>query len=1384
LPNLDWERFKALPGAPDDNWERLCRAIVFRNFQAFGRLRAVAQQPGIEFHLSVERYSAVLGAPGRWWGWQCKWYERQPGQQLTATQRNAISDAVQKTEAHVPGVTDWVLWLRRPLTPADQRWFFAIATTMKLHAWTEDDVDALLAGEAEVLRATFFGDLVLTPEALRRLRDGALAPIKDRWIPELHVEVDVEQELRKVLGERSYWPELDARRASLDASISELRELEAGLPDALRPDVSSLLEDLRGLCRTFDDIADALDGPRISDAKALTEAGWTPNVSATQGRSLARRLRRARNPGSIAIQAALAQHRASAKLFVRISEYLSFDFVAVTASAGHGKTYLAAELTNHRGQRPHGIYLPAWPLERRGTLNDLLPHLRGLQVSSIDQLLEAVEAAGIRAGARIPIVIDGLTESEDPVTWRDELTTLRASLARFEHIVVIVTLRPSGEDYALPEGSPKITLRGFDRLTKEAVTRYFAYYKINTGDRWPLLDRFNDPLFLRIFCEATNPSREEPVGPEAVPTSLVAAFFRYREVVVERIANRRGAAIRRYPQDVLKALDTIALSLWDTNRRAMPSDELRELINDANTSWPQSLAHALEDEGVLTRDPDPNGTQRTAILFDAFAGFLIGDSLTRYRNQNDFAAWIAEPAVAARLTVPTRPRIAGRTRIQRAILRRTPAWLRPWLRLPRRTPANLPSASLDETHPLAADIRKALVGVLPRAFRIHLWPLLEGDLRMDALVDATELEGMHLDAATVEEIQRVALLWPRTPRVPDLFARLQVTRDAPQHPLNVVLVDRLLAAQAVADRDLRWSEWVRRTRDQHLEDLQQLTATWQARSDRGAEDRLRAIWVKWLLTSTDRQLRDHATGALYWFGRGDPSALFDLIRDSLETNDPYVPERLLAAAFGVMMAAPGESREFGDELSEFLDGLWAAYCGETAVSPTEHWLIREYVRGIVEVAQRYYQQPASKWVHGEDFASPHRPQPIPASDGRGGEHDRLIYGFDFRNYTIGRIVEGRGNYEDGHAGYQEVLSWIRARVWELGWRSERFAQTEKAIVESRPHRGDRPDRTDQYRKKYNWVGFFESAGRLEGLGRLPLDRDEGRLSDVDIDPSFPVPPSAAEISLSTMLPLEPDDREDWIRTANVDVPDELLRADVLRDSAGPWLAVDGYVEQENLTARRRVFGFIRALLVKKDESGALSQALADRPYPGNSWLPEMPSSYYLFAGELPWSTRARHGLAPEELADLYRETIAVEDGREFVVEVLAHHYAWESSHSTVNDAGGNAVPAITLADAFDLRAVPASLDWCDPDGQQVSMTLGAPGRFDWGRVLYIREDLVREYCERHDYDLIWMVWGEREIHFADSWSRPDWVQQAWASHANIWRRVASLADPTPPAGSD
>ena len=64
MPQVDWQVFEELPGGQEANFERLCRALVRRHYAQFGEFAALANQPGIEFHLKL-CLRCSLGEPGR-----------------------------------------------------------------------------------------------------------------------------------------------------------------------------------------------------------------------------------------------------------------------------------------------------------------------------------------------------------------------------------------------------------------------------------------------------------------------------------------------------------------------------------------------------------------------------------------------------------------------------------------------------------------------------------------------------------------------------------------------------------------------------------------------------------------------------------------------------------------------------------------------------------------------------------------------------------------------------------------------------------------------------------------------------------------------------------------------------------------------------------------------------------------------------------------------------------------------------------------------------------------------------------------------------------------------------------------------------------------------
>ncbi|MGB3906716.1 MAG: hypothetical protein WBB22_17560, partial [Anaerolineae bacterium] len=136
-------------------------------------------------------------------------------------------------------------------------------------------------------------------------------------------------------------------------------------------------------------------------------------------------------------------------------------------------------------------------------------------------------------------------------------------------------------------------------------------------------------------------------------------------------------------------------------------------------------------------------------------------------------------------------------------------------------------------------------------------------------------------------------------------------------------------------------------------------------------------------------------------------------------------------------------------------------------------------------------------------------------------------------------------------------------------------------------------------------------------GLLPESYGDGRISDADIEPSFPVRLEEYNLVQTDLLGDHDMAVEEWIPHGGAPDLDRYLTVDELRGEHGPWVLLDGYFCQEDLELTRAIVVFPRGLIVRREEANGLVEAL-NRQSVVSSWIPEIPADYYTYAGEIPW----------------------------------------------------------------------------------------------------------------------------------------------------------------------
>jgi len=562
-------------------------------------------------------------------------------------------------------------------------------------------------------------------------------------------------------------------------------------------------------------------------------------------------------------------------------------------------------------------------------------------------------------------------------------------------------------------------------------------------------------------------------------------------------------------------------------------------------------------------------------------------------------------------------------------------------------------------------------------------------------------------------------------------------------------LDAFLGRQTLVERDLFWSEYLRKSRERGTPSR---ILVWAEHLAPGAPSLdFAAAYIKvlkWFLTSTQRGFRDRATRALFRLGRAQPNALFAETLQSLAINDPYVPQRMLAASYGTTMAL-WQDRGITDFqariLPRFARKLLANMFARNAKHATTHILTRDYAQRIIELTVLV--RPRSLSIRDRRLASPPFRFGGIRQWGEEADQDEDQYregdaplGMDFANYTLGRLVRNRHPYDDHAGDYPQVKKQIFWRIYDLGYSLALFSSTDREIARQSWYgrqRGQESDSTDRYGKKYAWIAFYELAGYRTDAG---LMEREDRISDADIDPSFPEKPESARLFERSWIEHEGSVRQWLLSGYQPNVQNRLILHSV-GNLVGPWAMLNGHVNNE--TADKTIFAFFDGLFVRTKDTNDVIQALSLVEYPGNHHIPRPESEHYTYAGEVPWADTWR--------AQQYPQTIVLGGGQVPVFPTV-RHYSWESYHSIENQTGSLSFPAKEMGEDLKLYVKIPSISMAQRGSYKpatVTVDWGDKPYRDYESFLFIRQDLLDGYLQRKDLSLVLAVWGERRANYRD-----------------------------------
>jgi|GEM_PF-1992664 len=1367
---IDWNKLKPYRTDRRKSFEELVYQIARQEYNQQGRFTRVDDSgggDGVEFYLTLE--------DGSEWGWQAKFYTAndrlaQGGRkaQITRSLRRSV-------EKHLR-LSKWFLCTASNLTAEEIKWFneelLNQAPGVELDHWGDSELQDFLARpEYGGKKSYFFGDLELTAAWFRDQVQKQLDDLGNKYIAELHTPSNFDDAVHMMLFNEDAVKAVNILASALRGGIDNLKKsllvLDEWAPEAaqatLKPVLTGRVNEV--LAHTSDWLAlvnPLLDQPEIYESLHLT---YPQLYSAASGLARAveeysdiirkykiEDITECRRPRDI-MDRCISIITDITKSLKRIKT----PALHIFGDGGVGKTHSAAHIAKTRTKDGIPTILLLGEKFHAGSTieNQILELLDVPSTFSWLNFLDALDSAAKAFHTKIPIIIDALNEAEDVSFWQ---THIRGFIGRFrdkKSVCIVTTCRSHYREAIWGHVGPEnvVNVPGVGRHNiDELINKYFCYYRIETRTTYRTRRLFATPIFLKIFCETINPERREIKEVTLVEQTRLDIIERYLDLAAERVCKR----IDQDPHEkaVQQRLRLLAGQLWNSRDRHIDYEAAKEIMDQGTISqWSRAYTNAILGEGLIIQRTVLDRMEKVTFTYDLMAGFLIAKYLLGDRNTQEMQQYLASEGVLN----------------------------------------NLFGKDTAMLHPLWGDILSSLSVLLPRETGKHLYQLVKtryGPVIPYSIWAFFEIESIYI---TPKEIGLARRIFAQKKRRGFLFDLLLKKAIRPGHPLNFEFWSCLLGGLEMAERDITWTEWIRRASEEVFEYIDETQGAFRhavsnSRSLDPTLGRLCAIYLMWLLTSTIRPLRDKATRALYWYGRLFPNDLLDLTLDSFRINDPYVPERMLAALYGVCMALHPWDPAFRDEvLPEIGRRIYESMFRPGATHGTTHVLMRNYARLTVDLALKYHPQLLEQCE--VKYLRPPFDRGGIRHWGRLSEDEYKTKGYgdtpmhmDFRNYTLGHLVPGRANYDFNHKGWQMVHDNILWRVSELGYRNNLFAEPDNEIGRGHIGRGHDPGKTDRYGKKYCWIAYYELFGYRIDRGLLKDRWGESRLpqQERDIDPSFPEEPHKLEIIKGDYLGDRDQPLSDWIQHGTNPDPAPYLIQPSIDGVEGPWVLLDGYLNQEDLSANRAIFVFLRTFLVRVEDCSDFITWLRGQ-HLGGHWLPEIPEDYYLFGGEIPWSEtyawngRTTIGFAGNSGSGLARRAA------KFSTLIPIRENCWESYHSLINPGQNAAVLARDLAEPLGLWIKPQSFDFFEANGQRASFLS------QWGsslrnthHVMYFRQDLLERLLRAGALRLVWAVWGERESRFEDHEKASEFAEKS-ESYANFQMIAAYRESISPPA---
>lgn len=677
--------------------------------------------------------------------------------------------------------------------------------------------------------------------------------------------------------------------------------------------------------------------------------------------------------------------------------------------------------------------------------------------NDLNEVLYYLNFLGKIRGIIVPIIIDGLNESVDKTIWKKGLPNFIECISKYDNIKVILSIRDTYFELCTYNGmldNPNILKYdhyGFNTNRVDAIKEFFDYYNINMPLFETINNEFENPLFLTTYCFTVS-NCHITVGKNEY-NNFIEIFDAYIKMINQKLLEKENLVLSA---DIVLEVVDLYIKKWQENKRRLSEKEFLSSLSEICDLYDirkVELLKFLIENGLFYKERTINGE---VIIF----------TYERY-EKICFAKRLLSSLDLANAEEELKKSI-NRGKLMEYVF------------------YDYNNTVFDE------GILEELVNIIQLKYRLDFYSLIEqdkvnDDIKKIYIKNLIWYKEQYNRDIVINNIKKINQNNEFTNEIIDFFIKASYLLN---NPLNIIYLNQHLLNYNMAELDYNWSipvifYYFNYSREGIDKITEYCLIYGNGYMDNNSKY-LVALLFSWILSSSDRYLRDRSTKALTKVLLNSHDVSIKLLENFENEEDMYILERIVAAIYGSIIRS--ENNSFINELSQkFYDWIYKRK------KTLDNIVIKIYAKKLFAYLKRKFNISLYDNIKNEQKSEWY--SSLPTNDEidkyEYDENDNRIYVNYFITHSM--VTEyGRGTCGYGDFGryvlegflhpfeyivddVQLLANVATKRVFELGYNYKLFKEFDENVKKTPAITNSC---TERIGKKYQWIATYELLAKL------------------------------------------------------------------------------------------------------------------------------------------------------------------------------------------------------------------------------------------------------------------------------------------------------------------